>query len=231
MVNIPQIKRELLTKLRNEDLISKTIRGVTTVTDDFSGDNSTVSFNLTNIGVKNVRTIVVDSVPLTFGEDWDYSENRTTKVYTITFVVAPAIGVDNINITYDYTTTQDSKGKFIGDRIYSDFSQVIVNVDKFARIHFDITSSATSVKSATKNPLLQSNLVITISAYGVGKEEAESLNQSIRDFMDTEHDTMFTLNFIRELGISQMLPFEGTGNKIFFRENTYRAPFEFNKLT
>lgn len=226
MERFSDIKRELLNELRNSDIIPKATRGVTTKTVTFSGTGVLTDFSLSDLGVKNIRSVSVSSVAKTFGEEWDFSENKTTKVWTIEFTTAPASGTNNISVTYDYTTTIEN-GLFVGDRIYSDFAKVIINSSKFPRVGFDIIASPTEVKSTTGSPLLKTRINIIFNGYGNGKDETETLNDDLRDFLDVRKKSFYYLQILRRISISQMRPFEGVNDKIFFRENVYIAPFEF----
>jgi hypothetical protein len=106
---------------------------------------------------------------------------------------------------------------------------VIINNSKFPRIGFDIIGSPTEVKSTTGDPLLKTRLTFIFNGYGEGKDGTETLNDDIRDFLDKRKKFFYYLSILRRVSISQMRPFEGTNDKIFFRENTYIAPFEFTK--
>ena len=92
------MKKEFLVFLRNQDILSTSTRGVTTSTELHSGDNSTVTFNFTNQGVKNVRSVTVGGVGQTNYVDYDIDYFTGT----ITFTTAPISGTDNISISLDY---------------------------------------------------------------------------------------------------------------------------------
>lgn len=214
------IKRELRNILRNADLISITDRGVATVTEEFDGTGAQTAFPLTNFGVKNIRTVTVGGVPQTFNVDWDFAEAivGTDAVTTVTFVSAPANGTNNVDITYDHSTT--------GDRIYDDFPKSTVTNSKFPRIGFDIISSITGEK-ALQGAVIQTNILITIIAYGVGTEQTEELYDSIRALLLPLKTSLQFLNYIIPTGEGPILQIGDTNSKIFSKNLDFKSPFEF----
>ena len=147
------IKKEIVNSLRNADLISTSVRGVTTFTQEFSGDGSTTDFVLTgtgigNGGIKNIRSVTVGGVLQTFGTDYDFSDD----FQTISFTTAPITGTDNIDIEHDFSA--------IGDRIYPDFPKKTISVNDYPRIGFDILSETTTPK-ALRGAIYQTNIVIS----------------------------------------------------------------------
>jgi len=213
------IKRELTNRLRNADLISISDRGVTTVTEEFNGNNSDVEFILTNAGVKNIRSITVDSVSQDYGTDWDFTEN-SSGITTVTFTSAPTTGTNNVDIQYDYSSS--------GDRIYPDYAKATISINKFPRIGFDIISSTTT-DLVLSGKLEQTNMVISFVAYGVGTKETEELYDSIRSFLLSIDQDLFYLNYLTPTGEGPMLSFGGTNDKVFQKNVDFRAPLLFEQ--
>ena len=88
LINPNTIKQELVVFLRNSDIFSTSDRGVSTTTDEFSGDDNETEFTLTNTNCKNIRSITVDDVAQSLGTD--YTVDYSTAV--VTFTTAPADG-------------------------------------------------------------------------------------------------------------------------------------------
>lgn len=218
-LNLSTVKRELLNVLRNLDVISKTTRNVTTTTDTFSGNGVQTAFDLTESGVKNIREVLVDSVPLDFLQ-WDYTEAIVggVAITTIEFASAPASGTNNIDITYDYSSE--------GDRIYPDFPKSVVSNSKFPRIGFDVIST-TSQELALGGTALQSGLLISINCYGVGTKSVDDIMFTIRQYFINNKNSLKTINFITPESVGALLITEGTNGKIVQRNLDLIAPFEF----
>lgn len=213
-------KQELRNFLRNNDIISTSVRGVTTTIETFNGNNSTTDFDLTNYGVKNIREIQVNSNTLVYGQDYNYSENivGVNAVTTVSFTVAPSSGTDNISIEYDYSAN--------GDRIYDDFPQDFITIDSYPRIGFDILNS-NSNEISFSGAALQSNIIIQINAYGKGKAESEEFIDAIRDLFINNKNEFYYWNFISPDNNGPLIVSDVKGGKIFQRSLDLRAEFEF----
>lgn len=220
-VNHLKIKEELLNLIRNSNVISKAIRGVTTQTDTFSGNNTATEFTLTKSGIKNIRSVSVGGTELTPLVDYTYTlvdNDDTNKI--ISFTLTPATGTDNISIEYDYSST--------GDKIYDDYSMyTIKNEDKFPRIAFDIVSENTEDK-ALQGAIYQSNVLITFSVFGRGKNETEELLEDLTNYLISQKLSSNRLNYLAIRGKSRMdVWLEGKTYKIFKKSVDFSAPYEF----
>lgn len=221
VVNHLQIKEELLNRIRSADIISTTLRGVTTKTDNFDGDGSTVAFTLSQTGVKNIRSVKVGIVTLVAFVDYTFTLSENTGGnFIVTFTTAPATGTDNIEIIYNYSST--------GDRIYDDFDMhTIRSEDKFPRIAFDIISERTKDK-ALQGALYQSSLIFSFRCFGRGKNETENLSNTLRDFLMSIKLDLQRLNYLAVRSRSRIdLWMEGKTQKIFQKEVQMESPYEF----
>jgi hypothetical protein len=141
------------------------MRGVTNATETHDGDGSTRTFNFTNSGVKNVRSVTVGGSGQTNYTDYDVNYYDGT----ITFTSAPASGTDNISIDLDYG----------GDKIYDDWPRDDLTLSSFPRISFDIISKA-STEQALKGELTVSRLVLSVTVFADTKKQIEDAIDSIR---------------------------------------------------
>ena len=213
------IKKEIVNELRSADLISTSIRGVTTTTEEFNGDGAETTFTLTgtglgNGGIKNIRTVTIGGVSQAFGTDWIMSDDFSDIVFT----TAPASGTNNVDITYDYSTD--------GDRIYPDYALTVVSTNDFPRIGFDIISTSTSLK-ALRGAITQTNMLLSFVSYGVGATSAEILADSVRSFLNTKKNSWFYLNALFATSEGPIIPATQANNKIYQRNVDFSAPFEF----
>jgi len=214
--SIRKQKQELRNFLRNSDIISTTIRGVTTTTDDFNGTGSQTDFILTGTGVKNIRSVIVDSVTLTYGKDYNIEEDDDA-ITTLTFTIAPDSGTDNVNIEYDYGLT---------DKIFDDFPQDFITINAFPRIGFDIISSPTRA-IAFSGSAFQSNKLVQVNVYSKDTDEVELFLDNIRQLILNNSKSFHYWNFIMPDNLGPMLPSDVKGGKIFQRNIDLRAEFEF----
>lgn len=122
-INQNNIILELVNRLRSLNIFTTSERGVTRVTETFDGDNSTVTFTLSNLLVKNIKSVSVGGTTLSFGSDYSYDlkEFNPTQNATVTFTTAPSTGTDNIEIIYDYGSS---------DKIFADYNVEVLKISK-----------------------------------------------------------------------------------------------------
>jgi hypothetical protein len=102
-----KVLAEYLNFLRNSDILTTTVRGVTTTSDTkTTAATGAETFTLTHLGVKNIRSITYDGS--TIYNVKDYTINLDSNQVTLLSVVPGKTVV----ISYDYGT---------GDRIYPDY--------------------------------------------------------------------------------------------------------------
>lgn len=220
-INHLKIKEELLNRIRNADIISTTLRGVTTQSDSFNGDDSNKDFTLTKSGIKNIRSVVVGGVTLTPLKDYTYTLTEADSINKIVSLeVAPEVGVENVVITYDYSNS--------GDLIYDDFNMyTIKSEDKFPRIAFDIVSESSRDK-ALQGAIYQSNLIIVFNVFGRGKNETEEIIESLSSLINTIKLDLVRLNYIAYRGKTRLdVWIDGKTYKIYKKGLNYSAPYEF----
>lgn len=214
MVTLMNIKQELVVLLRNADLISISDRGVTTSTDTgtFSGAGTwTLAVNPTK--AKNVRSIVVDSSPLLFGDD--YTVNYTSGV--ITFVSNQS---GAYTIIYDQGTT---------DRIYPDFPQPHLKINQFPRIAVDIIGSSSN-EIGIGAAITESSYTISIVCYDKDQTDVENLVSSCRALIITNKKLLFYSPFITPTSVGPLLISEFGQNKIMQRNQDAEVRFEFDGI-
>jgi hypothetical protein len=220
-INHLEIKEELLNRLRNSDIISTTVRGVTTKTDSYTATASQTDFSLTMTGIKNIREVRVNDVVQTALVDYTYSLMDTDAVNkVISFTVGLTLS-DDVEIDYDYSSS--------GDRIYDDFAKLTVKEDKFPRIGFDIVSERTELESFNR-VLYQSEILFSFVAYGIGRNETERISNDLRDFLITNRLTFQRLTYLETRARGGIKPFDGTTDSKIFKKNCdFAAPFEFEQ--
>jgi hypothetical protein len=118
------VKNEFLNFLRNSDVFSTTIRGVTTTTDtDTASITGDETITLSHSNVKNIRSVTYDGALINYGSDYIYDiDAGTVTIYSVTLGEA-------YSIEYDYGT---------GDKIYPDYPRPDLDLNSYPRIGFDI---------------------------------------------------------------------------------------------
>lgn len=208
------LKQELLFALRNADIISTTNRGVTTTTTTFSGDGSTLTFDINSSTVKNIRSVTVGGVGKTFVTHYTVDTNYTGGKCRITFTAgnAPANGTNNVSVQYDYGST---------DRIWSDFPKgYIQQKDDFPRVAFDITNER-SEDVAIGGGVIRNELEVTIIAYAENDRDVDDLLYSIRDYLMQRQKSFLRFKYITPSATGPMLPRDGMKDMIFFRNSVW----------
>jgi hypothetical protein len=211
--SILDIKTELVVFLRNSDIISTSDRGVTTKTDTgtFTSE-STYTLSTSPTLVKNVRSVTVASVPLSFGTD--YTVNYTNGVISFTSAKTGAY-----SIVYDYGAT---------DRIFPDFPQPYLTLNKFPRIAVDIISGTTNEFGIGSSPT-QSEYIISIVAYDSDQEDVETMIASIRSTMLDNKKNFYYIPFLTITSMGPLLNTPFGQNKIFQRNQDMMARFIFEE--
>ena len=178
-MNIQQIKNEQIQFLRNQDVFSTTIRGVTTREDTgtFSGDSTHTLANAPTI-VKNVRSVTRGTV-LVYGTD--YTVNFLTGVISFTTAQTGA-----------YTISYDTGP----DRIFPDFPRNDLTISSFPRIALDILNVGLDNFGIGGSQFI-SNVAFTIVVYDDNSNDLDGYIQTIKDLYVNNASSFYYLKFIK----------------------------------
>jgi hypothetical protein len=182
-MNIPKIKQEQVVFLRNNDVFSTTVRGVTTAeaTGTLAG---TDTITIESTPVKNIRSIVVDAVTKNLGVD-----------YT---VVYPKKGAVNCIITFtsnqtgDYTVSYD----YGDDKIFPDFPRNDLTIDSYPRMAVDVIN-APIVPLGIGGSQFISNVSITIVLYSNNSDDLDDWVNTIKDLYVSNANSFYYLGFTK----------------------------------
>lgn len=214
MVSIKNIKSEIISFLRNSDVLPTSVRGVTTTTDTgtFSAD-LTHLINVSNI--KNIRSITIDAAPLVFGTDYtydiDYNDSGTIKCQ-ITFTTAQT---GDYVITYDYGS----------DKIYPDFPRDDLSIDSYPRIAADILSSTSNSFGIGGNAFISSYLM-TVVVYSDNVDDIEDYIQTIKDSLINNANDFYYLNYVKPSSIGPVIEDPERSNEIVKRNIDFDILFD-----
>ena len=211
ILDVGLIEQEFLFFLRNSDIISISDRGVSTVTEEFNGDGNEKDFTVANSAGKNVRTVTVGSISQTFGTDYSVSFSSDDTI-TVTFTTAPAVGVDNVDVTYDYGNS---------DKIYSDFPRPDLSISSFPRIAFDIISLETA--DAGFGNVCVSDIDIQVNIYAKSKNTMQNYSNTLRTAILANRDSFTYLKRIIPIGMGDDLKHPSGKDKILTRAFNFRS--------
>jgi hypothetical protein len=218
LINLNQIKQEMVVFLRNSDIISISDRGVTTSTDEGigTGDNVEVDFALAESNAKNVRNVKLDGSAQTFGTDYtvDYS------TYTVTFSSAPGSGVA-VTATYDYGS---------GDSIYPDFPRTDLGITSYPRMAVAVTSVATS-EMGIGGAANINDILLSVYVYANGMAAVDDYIKDARSaFLQAKKD-FYYLKFVTPVTQSPLINEPARGDKIYTRSLDIRALFNVEDIS
>ena len=211
IIDEDNVVEELVVFLRNQNIFSTAQRGVTTITEELDGTGSQLAFVLSNTPVRNVRGVTVGGVSKSLGADY-------TVVYstaTINFVVAPGAGTDNVDIQYDYGST---------DKIYPDWPRPDLALSSFPRIAVDILDIPS--RPGGFGNVNESEINFTVVVY-------DSTTKTIRDYITTirtafinNYNDFYYLKIINPTGTGPVIsPGDEFHQKILSQNIDFRSKF------
>jgi len=208
-ITLNEIKKELVNLMRSNDILSIGTRGVTTKQDTGTFTAAaTHTLATTPTIVKNIRGIDVDGTDLKWGED--YTINLETGVITFTLAQTGDYVID-----YDVGST---------DRIFPDFPQANLTLDKFPRIAVDIKGSVASefgIGAAHTSSTYQ----IAIICYSKSQEEVETMISSIKTLLMANKKNLHYSAFITPTNVGSLLVSEFGEKKVFSRNQDAEVRF------
>ena len=215
-----KIITEWVNWLRNQDILTTTQRGVTTDTDTGVYEEQNFYIITAQTGIKNIRSIVVNSVTLTYGEDYyvdldhDDSGTKRCKIYY----------TSNQNgaytITFDYGT----------DKIHPDYPQGTLKISNYPRIGTDILDIETvpgGMGEVNRNTLSVQTIV-----YAAKKSDVKDYISAIRSAVRTSaKDFYFLGHYVQVTSQGPMLPLERDRgkDKIFHKNIDVKGLFRYEK--
>ncbi len=182
-MNIKLIKQEQVNFLRNQDIFSTSVRGVTTKTDTGTFTNTSTYTLSTNPTIcKNVRSVTRGSL-LIYGTD--YTVNFLTGV--ISFKVAQ---------TGSYTIIYDVGS----DKIYPDFPRDDLTINSFPRIAVDIMNVGIDAFGIGGDSFI-SNVSMTIVVYDDNSDDLDSYINTIKNLYVSNAKNFYYLKFVKPIFI------------------------------
>lgn len=177
-MNITNIKQEQVVFLRNQDILSTSVRGVTTssATGTLSNED-TITISVS--AIKNIRSVEVDAVSKSLGTDYTVSYGISNTVITFTS-----------NQSGDYSISYDHGS----DKIYPDFPRDDLTIDSYPRIALDIINAPVEPFGIGGTTFI-SDVTFTIVVYADNSEDLDTYIQSIKDAYVNNAKEFYYLSF------------------------------------
>ena len=200
-----KVLEEIAVFIKNQNVFTITVRGVTTVTDEFNGTGSLKTFTMTTspTNVRNVRSVTIGGVAQTLLTE--YTFDYLTGI--ITFTTAPGTGTNNVDVQYDYGTS---------DKIYTDFPRADLQLKSYPRISVGMITSESSERGLNADIIL-TNLTVEIKAFGKGINEVDGLLKTIRDAIIDNKKKFNYFKFISPIGMGPLNPEAGRAQEVVSR--------------
>lgn len=207
-MNIQNIKNEQVQFLRNQDVFTVGVRGVTTRTDTgtFAGDSTYTLANAPTT-VKNVRSVTRGTL-LVYGTD--YTVNFLTGV--ISFTSAQ---------TGSYTIIYDNGS----DKIYPDFPRDDLTISSFPRIALDLLNVGMDNFGIGGSQFI-SNVAFTVVVYDDSTNDIDGYIQTIKDLYVNNAASFFYLKFIKPTLIGPTINSPDKGDEIMQKNLDLLGQFE-----
>jgi hypothetical protein len=202
-----EILEEVVVAIRNANVFTIAQRGVTTTSGTAALTGGTV-VTISVPNVKNVRSVLIDATPLTYGSEYNVNYNSGTDcVVTLT---SAQTGTATVN--YDYGS----------DKIYAGYPRQDININSFPQIaveFIDMTSDDGGFGNVNLN---QYDLSIVV--YDFKKSEVRSYIKALRSLIITNMTGFYGLRLVKPRMIGPIVPAEFEK----FKDRVFKQNLDFN---
>jgi len=214
-VDFNLIKEELIIYLRNN--ISDPQERGNVKTDVFTGNGSTVKFQLTESSAKNIQYVKSgDSILSRYSQYYVDYKDKDTLTNPVIYLLTPPSSGALVEIKYTYSTSS---------WIYSDFPRVSLTVDNYPRIRVNILSMITEEFGLHADYNL-SDMVVEVIVWAAGSNQLDQIVKDIRDSFIRNKKGFYFFNLIVPSTVSPMLSTPERGDKILQRNCDYMIKFK-----
>lgn len=212
------VLEEVTVALRNADILTTTQRSVTT-TSATGTLSSATSLLINSSSVKNVRSVTVATVVLSFGSDYtvdyDYNDAGTYKC-KITFSTAQS---GAYSVSYDYGT----------DKIFYDYPRSDLKLSSFPRIavgFIDVSSEVGGMGNVNLN-----RYDLSVVVYDSDPDAIRAYIKSIRTWVVNNQNSLYYLKVIKPVLVGPLVPsnFEKLYDKVFQQNLDFTSRFNLEK--
>ena len=219
LINLFQVKQELVNFLRNQDIMSTSERGVTTAQDigDFSSETE---YLINQPNIKNIRNIIVDAVSLKYGRDYnvDFTFDDSGIIKTKITFTSPQTGVYTID--YDFGS----------DKIWPDYPRDDLKINSYPRIAADVLGIDTKEFGIGGNELI-SDIMLSVTVFGQGINRINSLLTLIRKRMLENRKTFFYFKFTGQPAVGPLIEDPNKRQEIMRQNIDFTSLFNVETIT
>ena len=213
------VLEELVQFLRNQDVLTITVRGVTTTTENgtFASDSTHL---IADSQIKNIRsitrgTLLVLGTDYTYDTDFDDSGTKKTK---ITFTSAQ---------TGSYTIIYDTGP----DKIFPDFPKDNLSISSYPRIAVDIINMGSEDLGFGNQKVASStDIFFTVVVYANKTKIVNQTLDLIRDAFLTSQNGFVNLSIITPTDSGPMINDNSTKNEIVHANMDYVSSLNVEKI-
>ena len=212
-----KIRQELVVFLRNSDIFSTTMRGVTTTTQTAVLSND-LTHTITTSGVRNIRTISVGGVGKSVGTHYTTLYGTTSTSPTVVTFGTTQTGT--VSAQFDYGSS---------DKIYPDFPRPDLSLNSFPRLAVDVMNME-SIPGGFGN-VNRSEINFTIVVYDDSAKDVLTYITTTRQKLLSAQDSFYYLNVVKPKRQGPIIksPFEKGKNKIMQKNIDFLSTFNYEK--
>ena len=219
LINLFQVKQELVNFLRNQDIMSISERGA--ITDQDTGTFASITQYLINQpNVKNIRNIVVNAIFLKYGRD--YNVDFTFDDFGIIKT--------KINFTSLQTGTYAIDYDFGSDKIWPDYPRDDLKINSYPRIAADVLGIDTKEFGIGGNELI-SDIMLSITVFGQSINRINSIINSIRKRMLENRKTFFYFKFAGQPAVGPLIEDPNKRQEIMRQNIDFTSLFNVETIT
>lgn len=213
-IDYETLKQEVVEYLRNSDVLSTSVRGVTTVTDSGNTVGTPSTLQLLNTGVKNVRSVTINAVLLTRFTDYTVDYDAASNTCVITFTV-PLVDGESYSVDYDYGS----------DKIFADMPRNDLTINSFPRVAVDIIGDSSQDIGLGAGSKL-TTLSFSIYVYDFKTKNIDAKLTLIKNAMLSHQKSFYYQRYVNRINTSGLQLFTAYGEtKIMFKSVDYLSSF------
>lgn len=217
VIDFVAVSKELTNELRNSDCLTVSERGVTTGTSNQTGNGVLTSFLVNVNNAKNVRSVTVASVTMTYGTEWnfdtDYDDSGTIKL-RITFTNAPADQAA-IVISYDYGP----------DKIWDDTPRLEYKLADMPRVHWEY-GAGRSEEVDSNAAMIRTTQLVSATVLATDVAIVNRVITTIRSHFKTRRKLLYTVKLIRFAGMGPNIVAADRYNDVIQRNVDFTLTFD-----
>ena len=219
IIDLMLIKTELIEFLRNN--ITDPNSRLTSQTDTFSPNGSTVKFTLTKSTGKNIRYVAIDGTIKARYTDYyvEYKDSDSTSNPVIYFLTPPGDST-TLEVKYDYGTSA---------MIYGDVPQVETQLADYPRISIDVTTG-TSREYGLNAESNVSDLMVSTTVWSEKIPQVEDLVSGIKKQIAKNKKNFYFFNLIVPLSLSPLIDSPERSNRMVQRTQDFQIKWRLENV-